>query len=136
MAFELVASDVLLLTQIKQIKKLLDGGFVRLYWNNLPPSPANVVSNFAEAYFAGYTPVPIVWGDPIKAQTGEYTLQAPEVIFRNTGSSSQTLIGWFYTTALGVLLSAPFTAPIALNPGGSLGVQVLATEWATFTLVG
>lgn len=132
---DLVASDVLLKSQILGLQAALTKGFLRLYRNSLPPSPGNVYADFSEAYFTGYSPAQVLtWSGPTKVQSGEWSIQSPNIVFTCTSGPVQTLYGWFFTTSLGVVLSAPFTSPVSMSPGASLGVQLLVTEWATFLL--
>jgi hypothetical protein len=134
---DLVASDILLKQTCLNLQGLLAGSWLRLYYNNLPPSPENLQSNFSECYFGGYDPAPIAsFTGPLKQQAGEWTLNSPNCIFKCTVLPSQLVYGWYLTTPLGVLLSAPFAAPVNMFPGALLSVQLLVTDWATFTLVG
>jgi hypothetical protein len=132
---ELIACDRLIQQQAKALKALINASWLRLYANPLPPDPGNNQSNFTEATFTGYVPAQITtWADPIKVLNGEWQIGGPNVIFRCTSGKSQTVYGWYLTGSPGLFLSSPFTSPVTMFAGSSLGVQLLVTEWATYLL--
>lgn len=133
---ELVASNLLLKSQASNVRSSLVGSFLRLYYNNPSRSPANVQSDFAEAYFAGYVPQQFVnWGSVTKQKDGEYGFYSPIAVFVCNALPNLVVNGWYLTTTDGLQFSNSFSSPIAMFPGATLSIQLLITAYATMLLV-
>jgi hypothetical protein len=112
---------------------LYPAGFVmRLYTNNVTPTPQTVLGDLTQALNAdipGYAAVAITWdGTPSRSPDGswiDYGTDAP-FIATGAGSGANTVYGWYLTDAantvlLGAqLLPAPFTFTL---PGDGFRVE-------------
>lgn len=134
---DLVASnDFLKLIASYAVGKLNGNCWLKLYTNNLPPTPANVLANFQEATFGGYFAQAVAgsFPGPNRAQDGEYASQSPEFSFSCGSAPTNVIYGWYITDGSIVLLSSPFLLPIVVNIGTKFTVSIEATTWSTFTL--
>jgi hypothetical protein len=110
----IAASDQYLFAQqVLQQTALEATGKVRLFVNNLPLSPGNVLGDFAEASFAGYSPVDLAGklSLPKKLRTGVWGCAGSPIIFTPLASSHQVVYGAYVT--IGSLLAFSW---VFINP--------------------
>ena len=132
-----VASNALLDARAGTLRTLLNSSHnLRLYSNNLTPTPANVLADFTEATFPGYSAVSLAsqFGAQTKVQDGEYQIQSGTYTFTFTSGSSQTVYGWYIDDGTNVKFSQIFAQSILMTTGVQFTLQVSPQEWA-FSIV-
>jgi len=99
---------------------VLPGAVLRLFRNDLEPTPASVAVDFVEANFPGYSPV-LLAGEmtgPIKAADGHYESLTNQYTFFPPASGSGNVIFGGYVTLDGVAVAADrFPEPIPMTIG-------------------
>ena len=96
----------------------LDGGSLRLYQNDMTPTPNSVVGDFTIADFGGYTSKTIAtWGDPWIDALGRAITLAPTQTWAATGVAPSNLVyGWYFLDVNGDLaLAGRFDAPVSMG---------------------
>lgn len=110
-------------TQLKQLAELktamINGGNIRLFQNDLDPTPSTVLGDLTEATYTGYAMIAVAaWNAGYtEPTTGRGTIVTPLAQFQPTGSAVTNLIyGWYYTDADGDLVCCGRLsgAPIAM----------------------
>lgn len=84
----------------------LDGVIIKLFKNNLTPTPSTPLSAFEEADFDGYADSSaVVWG-PVYHTTGDSVqVLGDNKSFISTGSTTpNNIYGWYATNAAGTVL--------------------------------
>lgn len=100
--------------------------YLRLFQNNFSPAPANTISDFVEATYAGYVQREIsgVIGAKSQIIAGEWHFFSPvETYPAPSSGASQTIYGWYIVAsvvAFGVYVvcSARFDSPVVMSVGG------------------
>jgi len=96
---------------------LLGDAYLRLYQNDLTPTPANTVpADFQEADFGGYIPLPVASTFPPEVQViaGRWRSRSAIQIWMPPATGMQTIYGWFITVGPEVIFAARFAAPIIM----------------------
>lgn len=107
-----------MLTQLVDTGMPLDGLLVKLFQNNVEPSPNDVAAEYDAADFAGYAAsTAIVWGTPFLDSDGKATVVGDSKQFTSTGPTpSNTIYGYYVTTAANVLVYAErFATPVLID---------------------
>lgn len=128
-----VASNYFLQARATTLQTLLNSSqTLRLFSNNLNPTPANVLTDFTEATYAGYAGVSLngQFGAPTKVQDGEYQIASGTYTFNGPATGSQTIYGWYISDGTGVNFSGVFPAPITMTSGVSFTLQISPQTWA------
>lgn len=129
----IVASNALLHWAAQNVLSLLNSGHVlRLFANDLDPTPANVLADFAEASFAGYVPIVLsgLFTGPSKVQDGTYQVSLADQSFGGITGANQYVHGWFIDDGTNVKISARFLAPILVTAGVRFTVALDPQDWA------
>lgn len=81
---------------------------IKLFQNDMTPSPGSVLGDFTVATFTGYaTSGAIVWAGPVNADDGTPELVGQRLIFTATdGAVTNTIYGYYALDAGGGLLFA------------------------------
>jgi hypothetical protein len=106
---------------------LLDGYVLRLYQNNYTPVEASVLANFTEATFSGYASnASVNFGSASEvANKAQVTDAAARVFTHNGGATANTVYGYYYATALKVILAERFAAPVSMaTAGDNISIQM------------
>lgn len=117
------------LTFLTSATKYLDGVSIRLFSNNLTPTPENVLADFTESAWTGYAEAgPLVWGVPFLAPDAVIKVAAASVQFTQTGViSTGTSYGWYMVGDPGgaeyLVASQRFDTPVNFVATG-IGVVV------------
>lgn len=134
---EISASNAVLEQVAGGLRASLNWGHVlRLYVNDYEPTPASVLSDFAEATFPGYAEFDLTdqWEDVYKIVDGEYQFATPVIPFLSTGASVEVVYGWFIVGGSKVKLSGRFLDSTLMSSGVSLPARVLVQTWAMSAL--
>ena len=107
------------------------GGVLRLFQNNLTPNPANIVTDFVEATFVGYSQKNLInaFGGVWKVVSGIWQTTSTIQTFSCVGEAPQIIYGW-YITYTNVLYYSTFLNPPTISNGVNLPVQVTLQEQA------
>lgn len=131
---QLIASNNFLSTRASQVDADMTAEcVVRLFVNNLTPTPANVRADFAEAGFTGYAPRTLVSAPigKIKVRDGLYQIGWGPFTWTNTGATTQVIYGFYVTGgATSLWVSKRFDSPVPLVPLAPISCKVLVQEWA------
>lgn len=117
------------LTFLISATKYLDGVVIRLFGNNITPTPANVLADFVESAWTGYAEsAPLVWGVAFLATDGVIKVAAASVQFTQSGVvATGTGYGWYMVGAPGgaeyLVASQRFDTPVNFTATG-VGVVV------------
>lgn len=97
------------------IEQVVSGdAYLRLYQNDITPTPANVVpADFQEADFGGYIPLSIATAFPpgVQVVAGRWRSRSAIQIWMPPATGTQTIYGWFITVGPEVIFAARFAAP-------------------------
>ena len=129
----LVVNVTQLVKELADLKTAqLDGGKLRLYKNDIQPSPTTLIAAFTEADFTGYAAITIAtWGAAFQNAIGNGQVIAPSQQFNQSGVGvTNNIYGYWYETAAGVLLwSERFAAaPVPMDATGKALVLILTRE--------
>lgn len=96
-----------------------------LYQNNYTPTDSSVLSDFVEANFTGYaaqTVAATAWNNATTDASGNTCATAADLVWTNTGTTSQTIYGYYVTDTGGTILEwcERFANPRTLNPNDKL----------------
>lgn len=108
------------------------GCHLRIFVNNLTPTPANVIGDFTEASWGGYAAISLSgqWTGPTKIVDGEYEIVTGTYTFTKTSGTDATAYGYYVEDGTGCLFSERFAAPITVVTGTSFTLQVKFDEYA------
>lgn len=99
------------------------GGLVlRLFRNDLEPTPASVVGDFLECNFAGYTSIAVgtLLSAPTLVQDGEYESTTAKFTYQPLAVGTGNNVYGLYVTLDGLLeASQRFPEPIVMQPGSA-----------------
>jgi len=103
---------------------------LRLFSNNLAPTPATPLSSFVEASYTGYSPVSMsgLVGAPSKLADGRYQCSITPQTFQCTGGAGQLVYGWYIDDGSNCHLAQAFPAPVNLVPGAPYVLQIALQE--------
>jgi len=96
---------------------LLGDAYLRLYQNDMTPTPGNVVpADFQEADFENYVPLPVASAFPAEVQVvpGRWRSRSAIQIWMPPTTGTQTIYGWFITVGPEVIFAARFASPIIM----------------------
>lgn len=132
-ASSFIASNALLRQSADWLGTILNSGhFLRLFSNNIAPTPATPLTGFNEAAFSGYAAVNLLglFSSSVLVMVGE--LQIPPVIalFIQNGALIDTVYGWYITSGTNVKLSGRLVTPVTFNVNTSFQIQLNVQEWA------
>lgn len=134
----IVASNLFLKERILSLRQVLQSrNFLRLYTNNVTPSPASVTSYFAEASFPNYAArsLDTLFGNPFKVQDGEYVIETDFLTFTCTAPSAEIVYGWFITNDGRTRLAARFADPVTLGTGIEVTFKIALQIWSLSLLL-
>lgn len=108
------------------LKAALDGGKIRLFQSSFVPLVNSPLADFvaAEADYDGYVAGGVTvaaWLPPLLDPAGGASIEMPIVQFAYVAGVpgvGNTIGGWFYTTASGMLICGEFPQPIPLQANG------------------
>ncbi len=105
---------------------------LRLFQNNVIPTPETVAADLQESTFPGYVAVPLVgkWRVPRKVKTGLYLIDISPIQFTLGAPAVQQVFGCYVTHLGSVDFVNQFDPPIDLSSPGLFNVYVGVTEWA------
>src|SRR6516162_8080910 len=71
--------------------------YLRLFSNNITPTPDMTNAAFIEAIFPGYSPVLLTndFGAPVQVAAGEFQISGTSHPFTFTAGTPQTVYGWY-----------------------------------------
>lgn len=127
-----VASNPFLLDKITELRTELDAdATLRLFKNDLTPTPATALAAFTEADFAGYAEVDMAgeWGAPFQVAAGHYTFLSNTIRFDCT-AGNQVIYGWYLISAGGLIVSRRFDAPYTVAPDNPLLLVLKPSDWS------
>jgi hypothetical protein len=122
---DIVASNDLLEERAQKLLERFESGCsLRLFSNNLQPSPANRIGDFNEATFAGYGRKNMAgqWSIVRKQEDGRYTFVSTNQIFTGAVDAIGFVYGWFLVIGGKVQFSARL--PVAWTAAIGKQVQV------------
>jgi len=126
-----VLSNPLLDARAGTLATLLNSGHtLRLFQNNLTPTPATSLGSFTESTFTGYAAVSLSgqFGSPTFVTDGQYQIASGTYTFSCTGGSSQTIYGWYIDDGSNVKMSQRLDTPVTISSGGNYTLQVRPQE--------
>ena len=102
---------------------LLDDVLVRLFTNNIEPTPASVLADFTQATFTGYAASAAVsWDAVFTDLLGNAVVRGDTETFVATGTPTpETIYGYYLTKSGGggaLVGSQRFTTPVNITLGG------------------
>lgn len=133
-----VASNYFLNARATTLQTLLNSGqTLRLFANNITPTPATALSAFTEASYSGYAGISLasVFGSPTKIIDGEYQIQSTNLVFNGPATGSQVVYGWYVSDGTGVQFSGLFSSPITMDSTVTLTLQLSPQTWDYSTAV-
>jgi hypothetical protein len=137
MAGEIVASNVLLKDRAENLRTLFSSGHsLRLYQNDLKPTPADTLVRFIEASYVGYERVNMdeQWKAVLKIIDGQYQFSSKDQLYLGGGSPTAPVYGWYLVGENKVKLSCRLPFPVFLGSGKRLTVRVDVIVWDAGTL--
>jgi hypothetical protein len=123
-----VASNYILNLRAGTLRTLLNSGCtLRIFSNNITPTPANVIGDFTQATYGGYAGQVLTndFAAQVKVKDGEYSITSTVHTFAYTSGATQTVYGWYIDDGTGVMFSAAFPAAIAMGTGVSFTLQIV-----------
>ncbi len=124
-----VVSDPGLSEALASKRTLFNTGTLKLFKNDLNPTPATALGAFVEADYAGYVAqVTTDWGPPIQLAEGSWYIDLPTKFFPAATSGAQIVFGVFFEAPSGALeFSCRFDAPITVDTTTGVDVDVRYT---------
>ena len=110
---------------------LLNAGHkLKLFVNNILPTPATPLGAFTEASFPGYLAADLAgaFGAPVKVQDGQYQIATGFFTFTCTAAPGQTVYGWWIDDAANVKMAQAFDSPVSIAVGSPYMLQVQPQE--------
>lgn len=131
---DIVASNKLLSTVADQLRTLLNTGHtLRLFKNNITPTPANLLADFVESTYLSYAGISLsgAFTTPIKVIDGEYQTSAPTFTFSaSAGATPENAYGFYIDDGTYVKFSMRFSAPVVMGPSAAFTLQLNPQVWA------
>lgn len=124
---DIVASNVLLEDRAKKLLEYLSANTtLRLYSNNLNPTPKNAIGDFTEATFAGYARRSMTgqWSEVRKEEEGKYTFTSKNIVWTGAVGAIGIVVGWMLVTNAKVIFSARLPVTWDAAPGKKVEVRV------------
>lgn len=112
-------------------KMIADTVTIRLYQNNWVPAATDILADYTEATFAGYTPVIFNDWNPLSILGTFCSIDAPTKGFAATGGPANSIYGYYVTDVTGLILlwaQRDDAAPITMS---TLGHQYFVTPTLT-----
>lgn len=113
--------NTLLQNRANALASLLNSGpyTIHLFQNNFLPTPATPLSSFLECNFTGYTSLSLTgqFGTATKIVDGQWSIQTSVLGWGNTGSTAQTIAGWYVTDGANLIACQLLGSAITINPG-------------------
>lgn len=100
--------------------------FLRLFKNQIVPTPGTPLRSFIEADYPGYTPQNLAGQvpAPIKEVDGQYVIQFNSQLF-GALSGSQTVYGAYISSGDNVKFSQAFASPRIMAPGNNFLIPII-----------
>jgi len=138
MAVGIVASNKSVEEALTNWINTLDDGDhrLRLFSNDITPTPGTLLDAFVEATYAGYTVKDPsgTWGAIYKVLNGLYQTDGTVFNYAATAGADQTVYGWYIDDGVVVRLSRRFNAPILMKPDVTFSLQIFPQGFATSIL--
>jgi len=137
MAGEIVAANALLKDRSELMRTYFDSGHsLRLFANDLVPTPQDPTAAFVESSFPGYARISMAgkWRDVFKLEDGAYHFSSFDCTFTPTGPSNEYAYGWYLFGPLGVALSCRLPFRQLMTVGSPLTVRAEVITWAAAIL--
>lgn len=101
----------------------LDGAKVKLFKNDIVPSPTTILADLTPAAFGGYVAKDVVWGSVFNEPDGGAGVSGGAPSWVTTDAADETIYGWYLTdtAGTGLLAIARLAEPQHL---GAIGVNV------------
>jgi hypothetical protein len=129
----LIASNLLVQQSANWLYGVL-GNFchLKLFKNNFVPTPASVLTDFAEATFPGYFEISLLgqFANPVLLTNGLCQIQMVSQSFTIGAPGLETIYGAYLEQFGQVLLSWNFDTPIDTSTPGAIPVGLLVQDWA------
>lgn len=133
-----VATNGWLATRCEAARVVLNiGHTLRLFENDLTPTPATVLADVTEATYAGYVAASLVgqWGAAAFVVDGLYQSLTGPHTFAAPTAGSQLIYGWFINVGTTLQHIQRFNAPVTMSVGGPVLQLTLAfQDFARFIL--
>ena len=127
MAGNLVALNFGLVGVANLTRAVLNNGHsLRLFCNNIQPTPGMSELDFSEISFNGYNRKNLngLWAVPLKIRDGEYLLRTGALSWTCNAASDQIVYGWYIVGDNNAKYAARLPDPIELGPMTSFSVAV------------
>lgn len=110
------------------------GATLRLYRNDISPTPLTVMADFLEPTWVGYAPVALVglWPSALQVRPSWYQLKLPPQTYTVGSATAESCYGLFLERAGMLLYSEPFDIPFSVPIG--LVFDVLAQINCSYSL--
>lgn len=103
---------------------------LKLFQNNIAPTPATPLASFVEANFPGYIGIDLTnqFGAPSKVTDGQYQIATPFFTFTCSSGSGQVVYGWWIDDGTNQKMSQAFDTPVTIAPGSPYLLQIQPQE--------